>query len=300
MKLCAVSGKEFRIMEDVGPDLISKAKDEFDFLWLDVESISPQNEKLLKDVFVIDRSGGPRVDITGDYNILLLGYYDDYIRKEIQVYFSDSFTVTVHQGPDGVCDEVLASMNEMMLSGRPTSERLIYGFFQGALEKDQQQLASLDSGFRGLVSQIRAGQVDLGRMFAFKDKIRGLGRVVADTKGQLSDIALEAEPLQFIEHPDIFKVHYAQFAALSRGLGELQELSEELMEKSISSLWRVLSGTRRIAGGLSFLSLALASAVLYLVLWPKDLFGISSLYIFPLIVIIGLVGFLLMQRRISL
>jgi Mg2+ and Co2+ transporter CorA len=300
MKLCAVSGREFRIMEDVGPDFISKAKEEFDFLWLDVDSITPQNEKLLKDVFVIGGLGGPQVDVTGDYNLLLLNYYDNYIKKEIQAYFSDRFIVTVHQGPDSVCDEVLASLNEMMLSGKPTSDRLIYGLFQGILEKDQQQLASLDNGLRGLLNQIRAGQVDLARTFAFKDNIRGLGRTVDETRSQLSDISLGAAPLQFIKDPDIFKAHYTQFAALSRGIGDLQEVSEGLMEKSISSLWRVLSGTRRIAGGLSFLSLALASAVLYLVLCPKDLFGIPSLYIFPLIVVVGLVGFLLMQRRISL
>ena len=296
MKLVGVAGREFKVVEDVDPEKLSDLQGSLDFIWVDMESANQRNEKLARDLFGIEslqEGGYPRGIFGKDHDFLLLDYYERLVLKELLVFYSGSFILTVHTGPCSLCDEAIASLNELMISGGLNAAGILYQILSGVLESLSGEITLSEDTVRTLTYEIKETGTDLKRIVALYNGVKRLDRVVSKTRDL---IFVTPQESGFIDKPGLFRALYSQAVEQTERTGELFEGLDNLFKTAVPHLFSSMLTQRKALGGLSILAIALGAAALAMSFFPDGLFGLPPMTMILAILALGIIGFFVYQR----
>lgn len=300
MKFVGLSQGEFKILEDVGPEQLEKLQ--ADFAWIDIGRMDPKTELTVRKLYGIkslSESGFPAIVQYGSYDLVLANYFAQQARQEIQVFLSDKFVITVHRGPDPVCDETMAAVNEMLVSGGFGSGTVLHSLLGRVLERHEERLRALQGSLRSLDLQMRKGISKVEYLSELSENSKELQRVFHDTRSQIADIVLGAVVVKGVKEPERFSDLYNRAGDISRRLDEFSAAVDRDMSDLTSSLWKQLGRVKGVALGISIFALSLAVAALAYLFFPEGLLDLEPLLLVLIIIALGAVGMIAAQRRMK-
>lgn len=298
MRIVGVLDKDIRIVDGIGAEKVPKLKDKFDFIWLDIDRFGSKEHKIVQEVFGLPSAteGDYPIVVTGDlFDTVVLNYYEELYRRYLFIYYSKSFLITIHRRPSSAVEEAMASLNELLVTGNLSSERILYQLVLGIMTVDDTEIRSIEENFRNFTEQLKAGGVDINKLFFIYKKAKSSSKVLSKTKDLILDISSKRLESKFIENPTIFKGLYTDADNQSRRIDDLCGILDDLTYGLIPSIWEELSSTRRIVGGLIGLSIALSLATLFKLAFPEKFMGLNSWYLVFLIIGIGAIAAILTQ-----
>jgi len=296
MKLIGIAGGAFKVVDDVDPSKLIDLKGSLDFLWLDMDSANQPNTKLARDLFGIkdlQESGFPRVVFEQGYDMLILDYYERLVRKELLIYYSDFFILTVHTGPCKVCDEAVAALNELMVSGKLSSGGILFELITGVQSSINDEILLAEDTVRNLTYQIKEGGGDLNKVVALYNGVKHLNMVVSHTKDLILVVEQESS---FIKDKTPFKTLYSLAVGQYERTVELFDGLDDLYKDAIPSTLSHMLAQRKALGSLSIIALTLASAAIALIFLPGGLFGLSAMTMAMVIIGLGILLSFVYQR----
>jgi|GEM_PF-1830249 len=299
MKFVGLFNGEFKIIEDIEPEKLEGLK--ADFAWIDVDKIDSKTEMVLKRLYEVkslSQFGFPTIIPHGAYDLVFMNYFENLTKKDLQIMMSDHFVITVHQGGDSVCDETMASLNEMLVSGNFTSEMILQGLIVTLLERHNRHLRAIQESLRNINLQMKKGLSDPTHLFQLNKDVRSMVRVFYATKSQLADIVLKAIDVKGVQSPEGMAFLYAKMSVLTTGADGLSEIIDDYINGLMPFMWKQMNRTKSISIGVAIFSLGLASAALFTYFFPDGLFGIDTLYLVTgIIVIITLLAVVELQKK---
>jgi len=259
-----------------------------DFCWIDVDGIDPATQLVMKNLFgisSIDESGNPTITQYENYDLILINYYYQKTRRELQVMLTDKLFITVHAGSDPLCDEVTASLGQMIMSGGFSAEGILSGLFEAVVRFDAEQLKVVQESLRNLESQIHTGMNETRRVFQVTKEVEGIGRVLYDTQVQLGDLISYNLPIKGIKDSSQLTYFYGKIRTLSKIADDQKDILARYNSEFISQMWGIAAGGRHLSMGLALLALFVALASLFYVASQRL---IPNLPIDPLLVSAGI------------
>ena len=230
------------------------------------------------------------------YDLIVLNYYADTNKRVLQILLADDRMITLHSGADPACEEVMASVNEMLMSGGLDHESITWGIFTAVLERDTAHLHSLEEVLRNTDAQLRRGVSNIARIPKLASESIALRLALYETRGQIEEIALGITPVRGLESQKRFKDLYNSIDTLSAIADGFSEGVDHYSEALLPSIWKQVSRAKSISVGLSIMSLAMAGSALFYLFFPDGLFGVKALYIMLGIIALGLLGMVAAQR----
>lgn len=288
MKFIGLYKGETQMLEDVDP---SKLKDmKSDFSWIDADKIDPKTESAIQNLCGIPSLNDfnlPVIVPHGECTVIVIKYYSERVRHSVSVIVSKERVITIHPGTDAVCEEVMASVTEMLVSGDFNSGTVLRGLFAAAIEHDTEYLRSVQESLRNVEVQMRAGVTNITQIPQMMKDSGGIQRTLNETKDQISEILLGVAQVSGTTNAKAFYDVYDSANALSALAGEFSEAVAAYESELLLSIWKNIGKARRIALGLPILSISLSIAALFYVLFPLEKFGVPSLYITLGIAVVG-------------
>ncbi len=298
MKFVGLFGGEFKILEDVSPEKISDL--ESDFSWIDIDRLDPQTEVALKKKYgvkSINESGFPAITRYDGYDLVLVNYFENLSKKELQILISEKFIITLHQGADSVCDETMASLNEMLISGNFNSDMVFHGLMVTLVKRHADHLRALHASLRTMNNQLRQGLTELAYLFQLNRAANQLNRVFYANKFQLMDIVLGAIELKGLHDPGSLSYLYEKMNSLVKGAEGFSELTDIYVNSAVPFIWDQLNRTRRMATGVGMFAASLAASALFYIFAPPNLLEMDNMFIVAGIVALGSILALTMTMR---
>ncbi len=297
MKLFSVSKGNLQVLEDIEPDRLASAKG--DFVWADLDKIDTPTESILKELYGVEGLADLRLPAIlrhDKYDLIVLNYFSEMNKRVLQILLMDDRMITLHSGADPACEEVMASVNEMLMSGGLDHESVVWGIFTAVLAKDTAHLHSLEEVMRNTDAQLRKGIRNIVRIPKLASESVALRLALYETRGQIEEISLGITPLRGLESQKRFKELYNSIDTLSALADGFSESVDHYSEALLPSIWKQVSRAKSIAVGLSIMSLAMAGSALFYLFFPDGLFGVKALYIMLGIIALGALGMVAAQR----
>lgn len=300
MKFIGKVKGELKILSDVDesqlPGLIS------DFCWIEIDRIDPATELAMKNVFGIlslSESGHPTITQHDKYDLILLNYYHGHSKRELQVMLTNKCIITAHSGQDPVCEEVTASLDQMLMSGGLNIDAILYSIFEALVRMDVEQLRVAQEALKSLDAQMRSGVTGIAHISQLSRDFRELRRIFYDTQGQLADIISKTIPLKGVRDTAQFAYQYSRMKSLSKLANDLLEILEDYTSELLPDVWAQMSSTKRTAVGLAVLSLFIGWAALFMVFFSGGFLGlpVEPAYFALMLVALGFVGLALAQSK---
>lgn len=288
MKLVGQFDGKYKVIDSLDKSQL-KALDP-DFAWVDIDSADPKVGGLLTDLFDIrsfDEFGFPTIMSSEGYDTVVLNYYERQVKHEVLVFVLDKYVLTVHPGRDSVCDEVMATVDEMLVSGRFNSETILYGLLAVVVERHATQMDVLAETLRSLNLQLKNGITNVTYLSQLNIDTSEIERVFYDTRSQIGDILLSTVPLRNISDTSIFLSLYSQMNLLFRSADDYSQFLEQYNDRLIPSMWNNINRIRTISMGLAIFAMTISLAAIFYIFFPNTVFGIESIYVFFGILVFG-------------
>jgi len=299
MKYIGLTKGNFKILEDADPSQLSQLSAEF--AWADMDRIDTKAELALKDLYGVEslsEFGFPAIIQHEKYDLVIVNYYTpEQVKRELEVFVTERMVITVHQGSDPVCDEAMASINEMMVSGSFNSGGVLEGIFNGVIEKHAGHMQVMQEYLRNVAPQLKKGMAKVDHITKLNNDSHELLRVFSDTRAQIADIILRAVPVKGVKSPESFVTLYSQMNSLVRIADDFAETVDGYTNSLLPIVWNQIGKVKAIAEGFSVLSLCVAAAALFNSYYPITFMDIPSYYVVAGIAAIGLIGLIIAQRR---
>jgi magnesium transporter len=210
------------------------------FFWLDLTSPSADEIAQLGDVFGFHplaledtESFGQRPKLDGYGEYVLLVFYgawrsrpdDDEPLREVHMFISGKYLVTVHHGPLAPLDEQRAQLDGRALH---SEQFLIYRVLDALTDSFFPLLADMDDEIDGLEAEVLANPTEreLGRLFALKRQLIAMRKVVTpqrDLFARTVDQIAELPGLQLDER-DYFRDVYDHLIRISDLIDSYRDL----------------------------------------------------------------------------
>ncbi len=287
MRFIGMFSGEVKILEDIKPEKLEELK--ADFAWIDVDRIDSKTAMVLKKLYGIkslDEFGFPTIVQHGEYDLILVNYFHNLTKKELQILMSEKFVITVHRGEDIVCNETMASLNEMLVSANFNSEMIFQGLMVSLIEHHELHLRELQKSLRSVTMEMKTGLTEPFHLFRLNHDAKDMVRVFYATKSQLGDIVLKAVEIKGIQNPQNAAFLYAKMGILTTGADSFSEIIDEHINNLMSFMWDQMVRAKSVSVGMAIFSLALAGAALFYAFFPQDLFGINTFYIAAGIIVV--------------
>lgn len=299
MKYIGLTRGKFKILEDADPSQLSELS--ADFAWADIDRLDTKAEFALKELYGVDsltQFGFPAIIQHDKYDLVIVNYYSaEQVKRELEVFVTERMVITVHQGQDRVCDEAMASVNEMMVSGGFNSGGVLESIFNGVIEKHAEHMQVMQEALRSITPQLKGGTARVDYITKLNNDSHELLRVFSDTRAQIADIILRAVPVKGVRSPESFITLYSQMNALVRIADDFSETVDGYTNSLLPIIWNQISKVKSIAEGVSALSLSVAIAVLFKSFYPDTFYGLPSIYIMVGILALGVIGMTAAQRK---
>jgi hypothetical protein len=298
MKLVAMSGGEFRVLDDF--DLAKLSEIKLDFFWVDIDKEDPATTLALKSLYGVESinpPGYPLISRHYKYDLIAVDYYAELTKKELQILLADKCVITIHQGPDEVCNEVIASINEMLVSGGLNSESVLLGIFSSILRYHNQRVRVAQESLRNMDLSLKVGVTNAMSLSQLNGSLKEMSRVIYSTHSLLADIMLKTVPLRGIKDPMIFSDVYSALGGVSKLADYLSEMADGYAQQLTPFVWNQLISIKRSALGLSLLAISISAAAIFNMLFPNALLGIGidNIYITIAFIAVGALGFVAAQ-----
>lgn len=297
MKFIGKVKGELKILSDVDESQLRRLA--ADFCWIDIDRIDPVTELAMKDLFGIvslNESGHPTITQHDRYDLVLLNYYYQQTKKELQVMLTNTYIITVHSGPDPACDEVTASLDQMLMSGAFNIDGILYGLFEAIVRLDVDRLKSAQEAIRTLEMQMKTGVTSIQHLSQLSRDFRELRRIFYETEGQMADIISKTIPLRGVGDTAQFTYPYSRMKSLSKIANDLLEILEDYSTDLLPEMWAQISRIKRTALGLSILALFVGAAALFMASYKYGL-PVPSEFIALGLIIIGMIGLAAAQAK---
>jgi Mg2+ and Co2+ transporter CorA len=289
MKLMGLSKGRLEVLEGIDPLKLRDYK--ADFAWADGDRLDSRTGAAMKELYGISSLSEydlPAIIPQDRCTLIVISYYQNISRKSVQVIAAGNVLVTLHGGPDPVCDEVMASVNEMMVAGNFSASEVLYQLFSAAIARYAEYIRQMRQLMRNVGLQARSGGVsDLRYLFKLIRDSKALSAELEDTRQQISEIALRLAPLSIVKDPERFKDLYAGAHVLS-ALAE--ELSDEvaLYEKELLlAVWLQMNRTRTITAGAVTFSLFAVAAAIFHIFVDQPVMGFAPSYFIAGLLLLG-------------
>jgi Mg2+ and Co2+ transporter CorA len=299
MKFVGISGKEFKILEDINLEKLAEIKDQFDFSWIDIDRLDQKSKKFFYEAYGIkdmDEGGLPRYEPSEDYDLIVLNYYGDHVRKEQQVFVSQKFIITAHPGNSPSCDKTLASLDELLISGSMSPERVLYEIILGVIECNEQSLRFYEQNVEQLASNSANLSTTLNKILLLARDVEELLDVLTRTQELIRDLASPSLVSENVNKPEYFRLLYFQSQKQTSRIEELKSTTDTFVNSTIPSIWSSVSNSNRALVGVAYTALGLAAASLFLYFFPDDILDIKSIYVAGAIIIAAILTSIIVQR----
>ncbi len=296
MKFVGLSKGEFKIFEEFDPAQLSSLK--ADFFWLDADSLDPRTLVAIKKCCGVEglEESVSGVSRRGKYDLLTIEYYAP-AWTQVRVAVSEGFIITAHSGLDAVCEEAMASVNEMIVGGGLDSGSVLTYLLASALDKDAAYLKSFQMSVKGMDGSLKSGVRDLRRLANANDDARAVRRVLSSARSQAADIVIGTSPVMGVKPTEALVDVYNRANELSRGADDIYTIVSGYMNSMVIAAWSQAGKSQSLALGLFSLSISVGGAALFYMLFPDGLYGFDRLAIMAGIVGLGAIGLIAAQRK---
>jgi len=222
MKFIGLSKGGLQVLEDIDPNKFRDIKS--DFSWIDADKVDTQAMILLKDLYGISSLGNfttPTIVAQDDYTLIVISYYFELGQRFLPVIVSDKRLMTIHPGLDPVCSEVMASINEMLVSGEFNASTILRGLFAAVIKRDTEHLQAMRNSLRNTELMMRGGVSNVAHIPKFIKESRGVSGSLQETREQIATIALGIADIPGIDEKEVFlmsttvRTHYPALLASS-------------------------------------------------------------------------------------
>jgi hypothetical protein len=297
MKFIGLLGGEFKILDNVSPTELEELKS--DFSWIDIGRIDPKTELTLKSLYGIENLGNfdfPTITQQHDYDTIVIPYFEDLSLRYLKIILSTSSVITVHQGSNSVCDEAMASVNEMIVSGNFNPEAVLLELLTTVVERQAAHLHTTQDSLRTINAQLKDGLSDLSYLAQLNKSAKEIKSSFYDFRAELADIVTQTITVKGLNDPKKFADLYGRMNLLCRGADDFSEIINGYLSDVLPVIWTGLSRMKGISMGLSAFSLFIALAAFATVLFPDGLLGINIVYISLAFLLAGLASLAIFQR----
>ena len=302
MKFVGLFKGEFKILENL--DVAGLRELNPDFMWLDADKVDIATEKALQELYgisSISEFGFPSITTNSIYDLVRVNYFKVGSKQEIQIFISKKFVITVHTGQDEVCDESMASVNEMLVSGAMDSGSILRGIFSTVVEKHAEHLQAVQNSQHELNQRLKQGISNVSYLTQLNNNSHETRKVFYDTRSQLADIVLKAVNLKGVSNPEAFADLYSKMNELTKGADYFTGVVSQYINTLIPYMWNQLSAVKKISTGLALMSLFFALSALYPIFLPYGIpgIGIENFYIVLTIMALGVMAFFASQKKMT-
>jgi len=300
MKFIGKVKGELKILSEVDESQLQKLLT--DFCWIDIDRIDPVTELAMKNLFGIislNESGHPTITPHDKYDLVLLNYYYQQTKRELQVMLTSKCIITAHSGSDPACDEVTASLDQMLMSGALNIDGVLYGLFEAIVRLSVDRLRGAQEAIRTLELQMKSGITSIQHLSQLNRDFRELRRVFYETEGQMADIISKTIPLRGVGDTAQFTFPYSRMKSLSKIANDLLEILDDYSSDLLPEMWAQISRTKRTALGLSILSLFVGASALFMTMFKSGFPGvpIAPEFIALGLLAIGMIGLAAAQTK---
>ncbi len=297
MRYIALESGKYRVLEDVN---LADLKSQPQFFWLDVDRIDPATEAALKRRYGIELEplSYPHITTHPDYDLLVLNYYQNLEKRNLQLFVSDNHIITVHSGSDPLCDELVALLDEVLVSSSFNTEGLLYRVLSIAIDHNSDHLKSLQSSMADLEAELKSGvrEDEILRIVQLRRDVEEAATVFSELRQHLSGLQAGSVTLHGVKAGSNLLDLYLASSLLVSGISEIQVIIEHYLDAFLVYYSRRISSIRRIVLPLSTLSVFAAfSSLLYLYL-PQLSTGIDPWLPSLLLLLVGSIVAVLTSR----
>jgi len=302
MRFIGVSGGECKIIEDFDLEKIRKVVKDFQFAWLDIDGVSPDIENFVRDVFGIEeinQSGDTRVVGKGSYDLVFVNYYKDMLKHDVSMYFAENFLLTIHKGKDDICEEVMATINELLTMGEVNADIIIRRILGGVLAGNEEEILHTEKGLRKITIELEKKEAKPEDVFQLERSSRKRSTSVSKLQEAILSVISKTAGASFIHKPESFSDIFEKVNEQKRQSDELHDIIFDMSQNAIPLMWKTQERMKKTVGGLSIISTALAFSSILIASagnLRSKLYGVEVVNIVIVLVFLGVVGFLLMQR----
>ncbi len=298
MKFVGLLGGDFKIVDDLKPEQLGELK--ADFAWIDIDNPDVRTEAALKEHYGIKEildSPPPGITKSKSYDRIVLSYYVDMSPRKLQIFVSGSFIITAHRGDDPVCEEAMAALNEMLVSGKLNADSILGQLFITVVRRHAEHLRAIRGSLRSIDSQAKSGTSDVKPFFQLSRDSREMAHVFHATKDVMGDICLKATSIRGLKNPKELSPLYSKMDVLIEGANSFSESVDEYTTQILPFMWGQMSRVKSRALGVSIFSLFVAGAALVYLLSPEEVFGLEKLFLSLGTLAVGGLAFLILQRK---
>jgi len=299
MKFVGLFKGEFKILDNIDPSQLEQH--DTDFAWIDIDRIDAKTQLALKKLGLasVGQFGLPIIYSNPNYDFIRINYFEEQTKRELEVYMFDKYFITVHQGKDSVCEEAMASVNEMLVSGEFNAQKVLHDLFSVVIGRHELHIKTIQESLRSIELQLKKGISNVTYLSQLSRDSKEILLVFEGTKSQLADIVLKAVSIRGLDNPDQFSDLYGRVNNLLGEAEAFSDISNQYINELISFMWGQLTKVRSFAIGLAMLAVFIGVAALFFQLFPETFLGIDSIFVVIFLLVMGGLGLVAAQRSLE-
>jgi magnesium transporter len=239
-------------LTEIDPPTIKKLLARDQFFWLDLTAPTSEDAEMLRELFgfhplaledVLHFGQRPKLDDFHDYVFMV--FYgaredagdDTHLLREVQMFISGKYLVTLHKDAMPTLEEQLARLNGMVLH---SEQFLLYRVFDALTDSFFPVLARMDDEIDELEAAVLAGPTDeqLQRLFAMKRTLVAMRKVVTPQRDlfarsidQIADL-----PGLVLDERDYFRDVYDHLIRISDLIDSYRDLLSSTTDLYLSTV----------------------------------------------------------------